>query len=83
MAVKNRDSMIEYTAKPHIEIIGNNECVVDGLKSILEYTKDKIRIDLGKYSVTFFGDELYINSFSHEGAVVEGTIIGMEFGSNG
>ncbi len=80
--MKERDDIISYTSQPHIEIVGNTECVVDGLKGILEYTKDKIKIDLGKYSVTFFGDELYINSFSHEGAVVDGTIISVEFGAN-
>ncbi len=80
--MKNRDDIIAYTFQPHIEIIGNSEFVVDGLKSILEYTKDKIRIDLGKYSVAFYGDGLYINSFTHEGAVVQGTVVTMEFCSN-
>ncbi|MBR3150265.1 MAG: YabP/YqfC family sporulation protein [Eubacterium sp.] len=80
--MKNRDSIVEYTASPHLEIVGNNQCVVDGLKGILEYTKDKIKIDLGKYAVTFTGSELYINALSHEGAVVEGTIMSMEFCSN-
>ncbi len=80
--MKNRDDIVSYTSSPHIEMVGNNQCVVDGLKSILEYTKDKIKIDLGKYAIEFYGSELYINSLSHEGAVVEGTIISMEFCNN-
>ena len=83
MHMKNRDDIIAYTAQPRIEIIGNSEFVVDGLKSVLEYTKEKIKIDLGKYSVAFYGDALYINAFTHEGAVVQGTVVTMEFCSNG
>lgn len=81
--VKNTDDIVTYTHSPHLELVGNSECVVDGLKGIIEYTKEKIKINLGKYFVTFIGDELYINSFSHEGAVVQGTIISVEFESNG
>ena len=80
--MKNRDGIVACATQPHIEIIGNSEFVVDGLKSIIEYTKDKIRIDLGKYSVAFYGDGLYIGAFTHEGAVVQGTVVTMEFCSN-
>ena len=31
-----------YTGEPHLEVIGNFECVVDGLKSIMEYSSDRI-----------------------------------------
>ena len=79
--MKNNDDILTYTAQPHIELVGNNECAVDGLKAVLEYTADRICIDLGKYCVTFYGDGLCINSFSREGAVVAGTIISVEFGS--
>ena len=82
ICVKNKDEIISYTNKPHLELVGNSECVVDGLKGIAVYTAEKIKIDLGKYFVTFLGDNLFINSFSHEGAVVEGTIISLEFESN-
>ena len=81
--VKNTDDVMTYTNEPHLELTGNSECIVDGLKGILEYTKEKIKINLGKYCVTFFGDALYINSFSHEGAIVQGTIISVEFEGNG
>lgn len=80
--VKNTDDIVTYTNIPHLELVGNSECVVDGLKGIIEYTKEKIKINLGKYFVTFLGDGLYINSFSHEGAVIQGTIISVEFESN-
>jgi sporulation protein YqfC len=65
--------------KPRLEITGSNECVVDGLMGIVEYSNEKIKVNLGKYFVTFYGDGLFINSFSHEGAVVEGSINSLEF----
>lgn len=80
--MKNKDEIISYTSQPHLKLVGNNECIIDGLKGILEYTKEKIKINLGKNNITLFGDELYIESFSPEGAVVEGTIITLEFESN-
>ena len=76
------ENIIEYVTYPHLEIIGNSECLVEGIKGITEYTKEKIKLNLGKYSVTFFGDELSINSFSYEGMTVEGTIISLEYESN-
>ena len=76
------DNLITYTNRPHLELTGNTQCIIDGLKGITEYTKEKIKMNLGKYSVCFFGDELYINSFSPEGAIIEGTIVSMEFEGN-
>lgn len=69
-----------YFGKPRIEIAGT-ECLVDGLDAIIEYSSQKIQISLGTQIITFFGDDLRINSFTREGAVVEGNIISMEFSS--
>ena len=68
-----------YTGEPHLEITGNFECVVDGLKAIEEYSSEKIRLNTGKRSVTFHGEDLHINSLSPQGAVVQGFIMSMEF----
>lgn len=72
------DGFDYYFGKPRLEMNGN-ECLVDGLKSIIEYSDDKITVSLGKQIITFFGDDLHINSFTREGAVIEGNIISMEF----
>ncbi|MCD7873299.1 MAG: YabP/YqfC family sporulation protein [Clostridiales bacterium] len=68
-----------FTGEPHIEIYGNSQCIVDGLKSVVEYSNKKIKLNIGKKSVTFTGDELYIDSFTPQGAVIEGLIISLEF----
>lgn len=67
-----------YFGKPRLEMTGR-ECLVDGLQSIIEYSSDKITLNLGKQVITFFGDDLRINSFTREGAIVEGNIMSMEF----
>lgn len=68
-----------YTGEPHLEMIGNFECVVDGLKSIIEYSAEKIKLNIGKRTVTFNGEDLHINSFTPQGAVVQGIILSVDF----
>lgn len=68
-----------YTGEPHLELYGNSECVVDGLKSIIEYKKDKITLNIGKKTITFLGEDLQINQLTTEGAIVKGFIMSMEF----
>lgn len=80
-AIKNpTDFPIEYyTGEPHLELRGNSECVVDGLKSIIEYNSDRIKLNIGRRAVVFLGEGLEINSFTPEGAVVRGFIMSVEF----
>ena len=55
--------------------------LVDGLEKIIEYSNTKITVSLGSQEITFWGDDLKINSFTREGAVVQGNITSMEFSS--
>ncbi len=80
--LRTNDDIIDYIKKPHIELIGNTECIIEGMKSIIEYTKGRIKVDTGKMNVTISGDGLYINSFTPDGATVEGEIVALEFESN-
>ena len=67
-----------YIGKPRLEMAGS-ECLVDGLESIIEYSNTKITVSLGSQLITFWGDDLKINSFTREGAIVQGNITSMEF----
>lgn len=80
--MKNTENMVAYTIEPHIELIGNSELIINGLKGIGEYTDEKIKIDLGRYVITIYGDNLYINSFTKDGAIINGMIISIELNGN-
>lgn len=77
-AEKIKEPLDYYFGKPRIEVTGG-ECLVDGLDSIIEYSSQKIKVSLGSQEITFFGDNLRINSFTKEGAIVQGNIESMEF----
>ena len=64
----------------HIELISNCCAMVDGCKSVMEYDDTRINLNIGKNSVSFVGYGLTIKSLSLEQAMIEGTIISMEFG---
>lgn len=76
---RTRDGVISYCKAPHLHLIGSSKCVVDGLKNVIEYTRERIKVDLGKYCITLVGANLCINEFSPEGAVIEGDILNLEF----
>lgn len=76
------DNALTYASAPRLELVGNSECIVDGLKGIIEYNSDRIRLNLGRYCVAFIGVGLRIESFSYTGAVIQGDIISMEYESN-
>lgn len=68
-----------FTGEPHLEMYGGSQCVVDGLESVLEYSAQQIKLAVGKKKVTFHGDDLHIDSFTPQGAVVEGMIVSVDF----
>jgi len=62
-----------------IEILNNNEVVVEGCKGILEYDNNSIRLNLGKMSVKFTGDNLIITCMNSDNIVIKGFITSVEF----
>lgn len=64
----------------HIELVSNCCAMVEGCKSVLEYDDTVIKLNLGKGSVKFTGYDLTIKSLSLEQAMIEGTVISIEFG---
>lgn len=79
--VKRKPKEIDcFFGKPRLEMSGS-ECLVDGLKSVIEYSSSKISVSLGSQIIVFNGFDLKINSFTRDGAIVEGNITSMEFSS--
>lgn len=77
--VKQKHSEFDYFfGKPRLEMTGS-ECLVDGLKSVIEYSDTKISVSLGSQIIVFNGFGLKINSFTRDGAIIEGDITFLEF----
>ena len=64
----------------YMEMLGNKEAVIDGCKGILDYSDDKIKLNLGNKTICFLGSNMCIKALSDEQAVITGTICSIEFG---
>lgn len=62
-----------------IELLNNNEAIVEGCKGILEYDNNSIRLNLGKMSVKFIGDNLTVTCMNYDNLVLKGFITSVEF----
>lgn len=68
-----------YTNESLVEVSGAGRCVVEGIQHIREYSPGKIVLELHRRTLTIHGVELFISSFTAFGAVVEGTIVSIDF----
>lgn len=77
--LKKKANELDYIfGKPRLELTGS-ECTIDGLKSVIEYSDTRISVSIGSQVIVFNGFDLKINSFTRDGAIVEGNITCMEF----
>ncbi len=58
---------------------GNKSVLIDGYKSVIEYTDSIIKINLGKAQITFSGSNLQIISMQDNEITISGKIGGVEF----
>lgn len=63
----------------HIELFANTQANIEGCKGIVEYTEEKIVLNLGSVCAKFCGKEMTIRSFDGESAVICGTFMTIEF----
>lgn len=65
----------------HSNIIlkGNKTANVEGCKSIVEYTPNVIKLNLGKGYLTLNGNELNISLLDSDEVMVNGDIVSVEF----
>ena len=66
---------------PKMEIIGDFEATLHGCKRIIQYSPEKIKLEVKKKggTVTFEGSELVCTSFFVGAVVIEGKIERVEF----
>ena len=63
----------------HIELLGNNQLILDGGFSIIEYTEENVKLKIKKGYVLIYGTELIINNINDENLLITGKIISLEF----
>ncbi len=63
----------------HIELFGNHEAIINDCKGILEYSSEKIKINMGKNIVTLNGNDLCMNEYGSSRARICGIIVSVEF----
>lgn len=62
-----------------IQLFGNSEAIVEGCCAILEYSSDRIKIDIGNKVVSFSGLNLSMNDYNLSQTNIKGDIISIEF----
>ena len=75
-----RDTMQELLGdKPNIEISDNTSATIEGCKGVVEYSTKVIRVNLGKYIVSFVGRNMNLKYISSSSLIVEGFFLNIEF----
>ncbi len=64
----------------HIEMTGNKEAIIDKCLGIIEYSEERIKLNLGKNTLCISGNGLCIKEYGCQLVKICGTIISAEFG---
>lgn len=62
-----------------IDLISNTRAIIDGCKGIIEYSGEKISLNLGNVCAEFCGAELKMNAFEDEQVVLNGRFSTINF----
>lgn len=75
---EERDSL---KLPPEIILTGNKKATIEGMKEIIEYSPDTVKISTGKLFLSFSGDSLSITNLENERLIVSGDIFSLSFSS--
>ncbi|MDR2526124.1 MAG: YabP/YqfC family sporulation protein [Oscillospiraceae bacterium] len=65
----------------HIELLSNRRAIVTGVKGVLAYCEDAVRLNLGALVVAVEGCDLCIRTYQMEEVTLSGTILSVNFTS--
>ena len=68
-----------FTSAPYIECMGNREIAIEGIKGVLEYDEDMVRLNGGQMMIRILGRDLNIKCYTPQSVVVEGTVLTIDF----
>ena len=63
----------------HMEINGNREIILEGSRGVVEYGENSIKINTGKYIISFQGRGLHIKCMNECDTVIHGFITSIEY----
>ena len=63
----------------HMEINGNREIILEGSQGVVEYGENSIKINTGKYIISFQGRGLHIKCMTDCDIVIHGFITSIEY----
>jgi len=63
----------------HIEMMQNRQAVIEGVKGVLGYSEDEIKLNMSGLVVTFRGQGLTISGYQQEALTMSGTIAQVDF----
>ena len=78
---KNKDLSVlaANLSNVHREINGNREVILEGSRGVVEYSETSIKINTGKYIISFQGRGLHIKCMTDCDIVIHGFITSIEY----
>ena len=71
--------VLEQASAARIQLLSNKQALVDGCGGVLEYSSEKIKLDIGKKEVSFLGLNLSMDDFNLYEINIKGDIMSIEF----
>lgn len=62
-----------------IDLISNTQARIDGCKGIIEYSDEKISLNLGNVCAEFCGADMSMNAYEDEQVVINGKFAAINF----
>jgi len=63
----------------HIELIGDKEASIEGVKGVIAYEPNEVKLNIGQKILRFTGLNLCLKCLTDESAIVVGEIKSLEF----
>ncbi len=73
------DITFKESGMAHINFFGNRQVLVDGCRSVVEYTDEVVCLNLGKSVLKINGENIKITSYNDLEILINGKFISVEF----
>ena len=73
------DIPAELTGTPKITLTGSGEVAVEGHSGLVEYTEERITVNLGRYLLTVKGSGLRLDAMDREVLLISGVVFSVEY----